>query len=117
MSVSAPIPEPPPAASKWIDLVSRVLDLLARTVDKGLVPFVLLGLALWFLVEQQKRADHQLELLRADVKESRAETSKAFDRCVSAGEKQSASVKEAVKDVRAEVKAAAGQAPSPAPAQ
>lgn len=100
------LPDPPPSAGKW-------LDIIGSTVNRGLLPVLLLALALWWSAKQQDQ-------LRSDLKDARAETKSAIERCIARTDEKSNEVKAAVKEVRTEVKATseavkAAQPAAPAP--
>ncbi len=124
--------ETPESTSKWVDLFSNLSNVIAIALAKGVIPIFLLGLGLWWMGQQQARwdkqleavrtrNDKQLEFFRADLIAARAETSKAFDRCLERGDKQASEIKATVKEVRNEVTAtkeavnAVAPAPPPAP--
>ncbi len=102
MSISQ---DPPPAANKWVDLA----DAANR---KGVVSILLLVFFVWFMLRQQDRSDAQLAA-------ANKATTAAIERCIAKSEVQAVAVKEAVKEVKAEVtatKAAVQQSqPTPTP--
>ena len=83
------IPDPPPSASKWLDLVTTA-------VQRGLVPFLLLGFFVWW-------SNQQMNNLREDLRASRAETQAIFSRCVEKSTSNAAAVQETLKSVKTEV--------------
>jgi septal ring factor EnvC (AmiA/AmiB activator) len=88
-AIPPPLPDPPQSYGRWLDLISSA-------VQKGLVPFLLLGFFVWW-------SNQQMNNLRQDLKDSRAETQAIFSRCIDKAATSQAAVTAAVASVKTEI--------------